>query len=368
MSPQKLKSRRALLAITIACSLALAAACGGGRGPGSGGAGSGSSAARVQGAGASFPAPLYQKWLSEYKKTNPAATIDYQSTGSGAGVKQFTEGTIDFGATDQAMTDDELKKVSGEVVHVPTALGAVVVTYNLAGVAQPLKFSPDVLVDIFLGKITKWNDARIAGNNAGVQLPDARIGVVHRSDGSGTSAVFTDYLSKVSPEWKQRVGASKAPTWPVGQGGKGNEGVTGMLRQQPDTLGYVELVYAKQAKLPVALLKNSAGNFVEPSLDAVTAAAAESVAATPEDLRVSITNAAGAQAYPIASYTYVLLHKDQRDAAKGKAVVDFLWWGLHDGAQHARALDYAPLPADILKRVEGKLNSITAGGKPVRSA
>ena len=322
---------------------------------------------RVQGAGASFPAPLYQKWLSEYKKTNASAAIDYQSTGSGAGVKQFSEGTIDFGATDQPMTDDELKKVQGEVVHVPTALGAVVVTYNLAGVSQPLKFSPDVLADIFLGKVTKWNDARIAADNAGAQLPDARIGVVHRSDGSGTSAVFTDYLSKVSPEWKEKVGTNKAPTWPTGQGGKGNEGVTGMIKQQPNTIGYVELVYARQAKLPVAMLKNASGNFVEPSLDAVAAAAAESVAATPEDLRVSITNAAGAQAYPIASYTYVLVTKDQKDAAKGKALVDFLWWGLHDGAQHARALDYAPLPAEILKRVEAKLNSISSGGKPLRS-
>ena len=365
MPPRQLKRRGGALALTVA--LALTAACGPRGGGNAGGpAGGGASSVRVQGAGASFPAPLYQKWLSEYKKVNAAAAIDYQSTGSGAGVKQFTEGTIDFGATDQAMTDDEMKKVQGEVVHVPTALGAVVVTYNLAGVAQPLKFSPDVLADIFLGKVTKWNDARIAADNAGVALPAGQIGVVHRSDGSGTSAVFTDYLSKVSPEWKERVGVNKAPAWPVGQGGKGNEGVTGMIKQQPNTLGYVELVYAKQARLPVALLKNASGNFVEPSLDAVTAAAAESVAATPPDLRVSITNAAGAQAYPIASYTYVLVARDQKDAAKGKAVVDFLWWGLHEGAQHARALDYAPLPDEILRRVEEKLNSISSGGKPLR--
>ena len=364
MFPQKLKARGALT--SLLCALALTAACGprGTNGPAAGGGGS---SVRVQGAGASFPAPLYQKWLSEYKKINPSAAIDYQSTGSGAGVKQFSEGTIDFGATDQPMTDDELKKVQGEVAHVPTALGAVVVTYNLAGVSQPLKFSPDVLADIFLGKITKWNDPRIAADNAGAQLPDAKIGVVHRSDGSGTSAVFTDYLSKVSPEWKEKVGVNKAPTWPTGQGGKGNEGVTGMVKQQPNTVGYVELVYARQAKLPVALLKNAAGNFVEPSLDAVSAAAAESVATTPDDLRVSITNAAGAQAYPIASYTYVLVTREQKDAAKGKALVDFLWWGLHDGAQYARALDYAPLPAEILKRVEAKLNSISSGGKPLRS-
>ena len=366
MPPQKLKTRGGAFA-TAACALllALTAACGprgGGPTPGGG------SAARVQGAGATFPAPLYFKWANEYKKVNTSAAIDYQSTGSGAGVKQFSEGTIDFGATDMAMTDDELKKVQGEVVHVPTVLGAVVLTYNLASVSRPLKFSPETVADIFLGRVRKWNDPRIAADNAGVQLPDAQITVVHRSDGSGTSAVFTDYLSKVSPEWKEEVGTGKAPTWPVGQGGKGNEGVTGMIKQQPNTVGYVELVYAKQNRLPVALIKNSAGNFVEPSLDAITAAAAESVAATPEDLRVSITNAAGARAYPIASYTYVLVNKDQKDAAKGKALVDFLWWGLHDGMQHAGALDYAPLPAEILKRVEAKLNSISSGGKPLRGA
>ena len=366
MFPRQLKARgkrASVVPLMCALALALTAACGprGGGGPAGGGP-----AARVQGAGATFPAPLYFKWANEYKSVNASAAIDYQSTGSGAGVKQFTEGTIDFGATDMAMSDDELKKVQGEVVHVPTVLGAVVLTYNLAGVAQPLKFSPATVADIFLGHVKKWNDPRIAADNAGVQLPDTQIGVVHRSDGSGTSAVFTDYLSKVSPEWKEKVGTSKAPTWPTGQGGKGNEGVTGMIKQQPNTIGYVELVYAKQNRLPVALIKNSAGNFVEPSLDAITAAAAESVATTPEDLRVSITNAAGAQAYPIASYTYILVAKEQKDAAKGKALVDFLWWGLHDGAPHARALDYAPLPADILKRVEAKLNAISSGGKPLR--
>jgi phosphate transport system substrate-binding protein len=363
MPPQKLKTRGGALAAAACALLLLTAACGPRGGPAAGGG----PAARVQGAGATFPAPLYFKWANEYKKVNTSAAIDYQSTGSGAGVKQFTEGTIDFGATDMAMTDEELKKVQGEVVHVPTVLGAVVLTYNLAGVSQPLKFSPETVADIFLGKIKKWNDPKIAADNAGVTLPDAPIAVVHRSDGSGTSAVFTDYLSKASPEWKERVGTSKAPTWPTGQGGKGNEGVTGMIKQQPNTIGYVELVYAKQSRLPVALIKNSAGNFVEPSLDAITAAAAESVATTPEDLRVSITNAAGAQAYPIASYTYILVAKDQKDAAKGKAIVDFLWWGLHDGAEHARSLDYAPLPAEILKRVEAKLNSISSGGKPLRS-
>jgi phosphate transport system substrate-binding protein len=244
-------------------------------------------------------------------------------------------------------------------------LGAVVVTYNLAGVAQPLKFSPVVLADIFLGNVKRWDDARIKADNPGVKLPDADIAVVHRSDGSGTSAVFTDYLSKVSPAWKDKVGMSKTPTWPVGQGGKGNEGVTGTIKQQPNTIGYVELTYAKQNRLPIALIKNASGSFVEPTLNAVTAAA-ESLAATPDDLRVSITNAAGANAYPISSYTYVLVLKDQPDAAKGKALVDFLRWGLHDGTQFAKALDYAPLPPDILKRAEAKLNSITFGGKTLR--
>lgn len=363
MFPLHLNARRALFCASVALCAVFAIACGG---AGNNSTNGGGGAVRVQGAGATFPNPLYQKWLSEYKKSNPSVSIDYQSTGSGAGVKQFTERTIDFGASDMPMTDGEIKKVQGEVVHIPTVLGAVVVTYNLEGVTQPLKFSPDVLADIFLGKIKRWDDARIKADNAGVSLPAADIGVVHRSDGSGTSAVFTDYLSKVSADWKSQVGVSKTPTWPVGQGGKGNEGVTGAIKQQPNSIGYVELIYAKQNKLPVALIKNSSGNFVEPTLEAVTAAAAESVAATPEDLRVSITNAAGAQAYPISSYTYVLVAKDQADATKGKAVVDFLWWGLHDGTQFARTLDFAPLPAEILKRAEAKLSAITSGGKPLR--
>ncbi|MFL6228823.1 MAG: phosphate ABC transporter substrate-binding protein PstS [Pyrinomonadaceae bacterium] len=362
MPSDKSAARRALVLIFCALFISLAVACGGGANNAANNAG----AVRLQGAGATFPNPLYQKWLSEYKKVNPSAAIDYQPTGSGAGLKGFTERTLDFGASDMPMSDDELKKAQGKVVHIPTVLGAVVVTYNLEGVAQPLKFSSDVLADIFLGKIKRWDDARIKADNAGVPLPAADISVAHRSDGSGTSAVFTDYLSKVSAEWKSSVGMSKTPTWPVGQGGKGNDGVTAIVKQQPNTVGYVELIYAKQNKLPVALIKNAAGNFVEPSLDAVTAAAAESVASTPEDLRVSITNAAGASAYPISSYTYVLVSKDQADAAKGKALVDFLWWGLHDGTQFARSLDFAPLPPEILKRAEAKLNSITSGGKTLR--
>jgi len=330
------------------------------------GSSSGSGSVTVQGAGATFPAPLYQKWLSEYGKLHADVKIDYQSIGSGGGIKQIKDQTIDFGASDTPMKDEDLKSAPSELLHIPTVLGAVVITYNLEGVAQALRFSPDVVADIFLGKIKKWNDPRIAADNAGAKLPAADITVVHRSDGSGTSGVFTDYLSKVSPEWKEKVGAGPSPSWPVGIGGKGNEGVTGQVKQTPNTIGYVELVYAVQNKLPVAQIKNASGAFVEPSIDSVIAAAAASAANTPDDLRVSITNAQGAQVYPISSYTYILVYKDQKDAAKGKAVVDFLWWGIHDGENFAKDLHYAALPADIVKRTEAKLNSITAGGIALR--
>ena len=321
---------------------------------------------RLQGAGATFPNPLYQKWLSEYGKLNPNVKIDYQSIGSGGGIKQIQARTVDFGASDAPMTDTELKTSPGELVHIPTVLGAVVITYNLQGVSKPLRFSPDVIADIFLRKITKWNDPRIKADNADATLTAADIAVVHRAESSGTSFVFTDYLAKVSTDWKQKVGADKAPQWPVGQGGKGNEGVTGQIKQQPNTIGYVELAYAVQNKLPVALIKNASGNFVEPSIEAVTAAAAASAATTPEDLRVSITDAAGATAYPISSYTYILAYKAQIDAVKGKTLVDFLWWGIHDGEKFAKDLQYAPLPDEIVKRAEAKINSITASGKPLR--
>lgn len=330
---------------------------------GSGGSGSVS----LQGAGATFPTPLYQKWLSEYGKLHPDLKIDYQSIGSGGGIKQLKEQTVDFGASDAPMSDADLKSAPGEILHIPTVLGAVVITYNLAGVGQPLRFSPEVLADIFLGKIKKWNDPRMAADNPGVTLPANDVVVVHRSDGSGTSAVFTDYLSKVSPEWKEKVGAGVSPSWPTGIGGKGNEGVTGQIKNTPNTIGYVELVYAVKNNLPVAHIKNASGNFVEPSIDAVTAAAAATAANTPDDLRVSITNATGAQAYPIASYTYILVYKDQKNAAKGKALVDFLWWGIHDGEGFAKELQYAPLPEDIVKRAEAKIKQVTANGAALRS-
>ncbi|HEX7334325.1 MAG TPA: phosphate ABC transporter substrate-binding protein PstS [Pyrinomonadaceae bacterium] len=326
----------------------------------------GSGTVSLQGAGATFPNPLYQKWLSEYGKLHSNIRIDYQSIGSGGGIKQLKEQTVDFGASDAPMKDEDLKSAPGEILHIPTVLGAVVITYNLQGVSQPLRFSSEVIADIFLGKIKKWNDPKIATDNPGVTLPANDITVVHRSDGSGTSAVFTDYLSKVSAEWKEKVGSGTSPSWPTGIGGKGNEGVTGQVKNTPNTIGYVELAYAVQNKLPVAQVKNAGGNFVEPSIDAVTAAAAASAANTPEDLRVSITNAAGPQAYPISSYTYILVYKDQRDAAKGKALVDFLWWGIHEGENYAKELQYAPLPADIVKRAEGKISSITSGGAALR--
>lgn len=328
--------------------------------------GGGSGSVSLQGAGATFPNPLYQKWLSEYGKLHPNVRIDYQSIGSGGGIKQLKEQTVDFGASDAPMKDDDLKSAPGEVLHIPTVLGAVVITYNLQGVNQPLRFSSEVIADIFLGKIKKWNDPKITADNPGITLPANDITVVHRSDGSGTSAVFTDYLSKVSAEWKEKVGSGTSPSWPIGIGGKGNEGVTGQVKNTPNTIGYVELAYAVQNKLPVALIKNASGNFVEPSIDAVTAAAAASAANTPEDLRVSITNASGAQAYPISSYTYILVYKEQKDAGKGKALVDFLWWGIHEGENFAKELQYAPLPDDIVKRAEAKINSITAGGAALR--
>jgi phosphate transport system substrate-binding protein len=306
--------------------------------------------------------------LSEYGKLNPNIKIDYQSIGSGGGIKQIQARTVDFGASDSPMTDADLKAAPDEILDIPTVLGAVVITYNLSGVSKPLRFSPDVIADIFLGKIKKWSDPKLKTDNAGVTFPDADITVVHRSDGSGTSAVFTDYLSKVSPEWKEKVGSGTSPNWPVGVGGKGNEGVTGQVKQTPNTIGYVELAYAVQNKLPAALVRNKANNFVEPTIDAVTAAAAASVANTPDDLRVSITDAAGATAYPISSYTYILAYKAQSDATKGKTLVDFLWWGIHDGETFAKDLQYAPLPDEIVKRAEAKINSISAGGKPLRTA
>ncbi len=359
--PSLWRSPRLIAVFLFALFALVALACSGGSGSGNEGA-----PVTLQGAGATFPNPLYQKWLSEYGKLHPNVRIDYQSIGSGGGIKQIQAQTVDFGASDAPMSDTDLKGAPGELLHIPTVLGAVVVTYNVAAIARPLNLSPEVVADIFLGKIKKWDDARLKQDNPGVTLPAADITVVYRAEASGTSFVFTDYLAKVSAEWKEKVGTDKSPKWPVGQGGKGNEGVTGQIKNQPNTIGYVELAYAVQNKLPVALIKNASGKFIEPSIDAVTAAAAAASAQTPDDLRVSITNSAGENAYPIASYTYILTYKDLKDANKGKALVDFLWWGIHDGEQFAKELQYAPLPAEIVKRTEAKINSITSGGKPLR--
>ena len=365
MSVSQIAHKRGFRLLASLCAVILVASFACQRNGSGGGAGA---TVKLQGAGATFPNPLYQKWLSEYGKLHPNVKIDYQSIGSGGGVKQLKDQTIDFGASDPPMKDEDLKSAPGEILHIPTVLGAVVITYNLSAVNQPLRFSPEVLADIFLGKVTKWNDAKIAADNPGVTLPAQNITVVHRSDGSGTSAVFTDYLSKVSAEWKEKVGSGTSPSWPVGIGGKGNEGVTGQVKNTPNTIGYVELAYAVQNRLPVAQVKNASGSFVTPSIDSVVVAAAASSANTPDDLRVSITNAPGAQAYPIASYTYMLVYKNQKDQAKGKVLVDFLWWGIHDGEAFAKPLQYAPLPDDIAKRAEAKINSITAGGAPLRQS
>jgi phosphate transport system substrate-binding protein len=323
----------------------------------------------LQGAGATFPDPLYQVWFQTYTGLHANIQFNYQSIGSGGGIKAITQQTVDFGASDAPMADAELKALpaGSKMLHVPTALGAVVIIYNLPGVTE-LKLDAQNVADIFLGNIKKWDDPRIQTDNPGVSLPSNDITVVHRSDGSGTSAVFTDYLSKVSTEWKDKVGAGTSPNWPVGIGGKGNEGVTGQVKQTPDTIGYVELAYAVKNNLPVSLIKNKSGSFVEPSLDTVSAAAAESLPTTPEDLRVSITDPSGANTYPISSYVYALVYKEQKDAAKGKALVDFLWWGIHDGEGFAKDLQYAPLPQETVKRAEAKIDLIGSGGKTLRAA
>jgi len=321
----------------------------------------------INGAGATFPYPIYSKWFDEYAKVDPEARFNYQSIGSGGGIKQITARTVDFGASDGPMTDEQLKQAPAELLHIPTVLGAVVATYNLPG-SPTLKFAPDVLADIFLGKITKWNDARIAGLNAGVALPDQPILVVHRSDGSGTTYIWVDYLSKVSPEWLQKVGRGTSVNWPVGLGGKGNEGVSGQVKNTPGALGYVELAYAVKNKLPVASVKNAAGRFVEPTIKSTTAAAAAAAAKMPSDFRVSLTNPPGDDAYPIASFTWLLVYRDQPDETKGRMITKFLWWMSHEGQRYADELLYAPLPAPVVKQIEARLKEITYQGKPLLAA
>jgi phosphate transport system substrate-binding protein len=311
----------------------------------------------LNGAGATFPYPIYSKWFSEYQKIHPEVRINYQSIGSGGGIRQVTAGTVDFGASDMPMTDKQLQDAKAKILNIPTVLGADVPAYNIPGVSGEVKFTPEVLAGIFLGKISKWNDKAITAANPGVNFPDKEIIVVHRSDGSGTTFIWTDYLSKVSPEWKSQVGSDTSVKWPVGVGGKGNEGVSGFIRQLSGSIGYVELIYAVQNNIPSGSVKNSAGVFVKASLESVTAAAA-SAPKMPADFRVSITNAPGKDAYPISSFTWLLIPAQSKDAAKGKILADFLQWMVSDGQKMTSVLAYAPLPDNVVAKVKEAIQQV----------
>jgi len=314
----------------------------------------------INGAGATFPYPIYSKWFNEYRKLHKDIQINYQSIGSGGGIKQVTEGTVDFGASDGPMNDKQIaefkEKRGANILHFPTVLGANVLTYNIPGITADLNFTPEAVVGIFLRKITKWNDPAIASQNSGVKLPGNDIVVVHRSDGSGTTYVFVDYLSKVSPEWKSKVGVGASVNWPVGLGGKGNEGVAGQVRQTPNSIGYIELVYAVQNKMPYGSVKNASGQFVKPSLASTTAAAAAKE--MPDDFRLSITNGEGKAVYPICTFTWLLIPDEIKDQVKKKAIVDFLKWMLTNGQTMAPALAYAPLPKPVVAKEQAAIAKI----------
>ena len=312
----------------------------------------------LNGAGASFPYPIYAKWFSDYNKLHSDIQINYQSIGSGGGIRQLLSGTVDFGASDAPMTDQQLGEAKAKILHFPTVLGAVVPSYNIPGLSQELDFGPDVLADIYLGKITKWNDPAIAKFNKGVNLPAEDIVVVHRSDASGTSYVWTDYLSKVSKEWESKVGRNIAVNWPVGLGGKGNEGVTGLVKQTPGAIGYVELIYALQNQVPYGRVRNSAGDFVKADLASVTAAASGFAKAMPADFRVSITNAPGKTSYPICSFTYLLVPTQIADANKRQIIKNFLNWMLRDGQNATEALSYARLPKEVVAKELKQISEI----------
>jgi phosphate transport system substrate-binding protein len=307
-------------------------------------------AQNINAAGATFPYPIYSKWFDEYHKLHPTIQINYQSIGSGGGIRQVLDKTVDFGASDGPMTDDQLKQASVKILHFPTVLGADVPSYNIPGVNAELKFTPEALAGIFLGKVTKWNDPAIAGANPGVKLPAEDIVVVHRSDGSGTTYIWTDYLSKISDEWRTKVGKDTSVNWPVGLGGKGNEGVAGLVKQTPNSIGYVELIYAVQNNIPYGSVKNAAGEFVKPSLAGVSAAAAGAATSMPDDFRVSITNAPGKAAYPISSFTWLLIPAQIQDSAKKTAIKDFLGWMLTSGQQFCEPLAYAKLPKEVVAK------------------
>jgi phosphate transport system substrate-binding protein len=320
------------------------------------------SALLINGAGATFPYPIYSKWFDVYHQKSPNIQFNYQSVGSGAGIKQVTEGTVDFGASDGPMNDDQMKafqdKRGTQILHFPTVIGAAVPTYNIPGVTATLNFTPEALAGIFLGKITKWNDPAIAGVNSGVNLPANDIVVVHRSDGSGTTYMWTDYLSKVSDEWKNKVNKNTSVNWPVGLGGKGNEGVTGLVKQTPNAIGYVELIYVLQNKIAYGTVKNTAGSFVKADVASVSAAAAGAVKDMPADFRVSITNAPGKNAYPISSFTWLLIPAKIQDTAKRDAIKGFLKWMLTDGQGYGEELSYAKLPKEIVERELKAINNI----------
>ena len=311
----------------------------------------------LNGAGATFPYPMYSKWFSEYNKLHPEIQFNYQSIGSGGGIRQVLASTVDFGASDGPMSDEQLAQAKTKILHIPTVLGAVVPAYNIPGVSGEVKFTPQALAGIFLGKITSWNDAALTSANPGVNLPNQTIIVVHRSDGSGTTYIFTDYLSKVSSDWQNQVGKGTSVKWPVGLGGKGNEGVAGMIRQMQGAIGYVELIYAVQNKITYGSVKNASGNFVKASLDSVTAAAA-SAKSMPPDFRVSITNAPGKDAYPISSFTWLLIPEQSKDKTKGKILADFLNWMVDDGQKMTAQLTYAPLPESVAQKVKNAIKQV----------
>jgi phosphate transport system substrate-binding protein len=317
----------------------------------------------VTGAGATFPYPLYSKWFYAYSNAHPGVNFNYQSIGSGGGIKQITAGTVDFGASDAPMKDEDMAKLPGPIFHIPTAIGAVTVVYNLNGVDSGLKLTSDEVADIFLGKITKWNDPRIVSHNPGMKLPAAEIVVAHRSDGSGTTDIFTNYLSTVNTEWKEKVGRGKSVNWPVGLGGKGNEGVAGVVKQTPGAIGYVELAYSTQNKMTVAAVKNRDGSFVLPSLESTSAAAAGAAKTMPADYRVALVDAPGKESYPICGLTWLLIYQNQKDESKGKALVSFLKWAMHDGQKMNAPLLYAPIPAPVVEMVDKTLKQIKYEGK-----
>jgi phosphate transport system substrate-binding protein len=316
----------------------------------------------LNGAGATFPYPLYTKWIDEYRNVVPSVRINYQSIGSGGGVRQIVAGTVDFGASDVPAEPDEQRGAAGTIVHVPMAVGCVVVSYNLPGLAAPLRLTPELLASIYLGEITRWNDPALANINPGVALPAAPIAPVFRTDGSGTTAIFTRFLAETSPRWLERVGVGKNIRWPVGIGAKGNEGVTGQLQATPGALGYTELAYATQSGLPRAAIRNRSGQFVVPS--SATAMAAAEAMLLPATLPASLQAAGGDEAYPLAAYTYLLVYADTSDARRGQALAQFMWWAVHDGQRFTRALDYAPLPSAVVREVEKTLKNLRAGGKP----